>query len=138
MVNMNVKMMNIDEIETVMTRAQWNYEYRKAYEKRMKRRIRRGMKLVAGMLIVAFCIGLGSYWETAERVSAETPRESITVKGEVECYQGNTYIFTNDGHIWSVEDENLKDGDKVKVTFDTKGTQERRDDVITSVKHRLF
>lgn len=121
-------------METVMTRKEWERCYKRETKVRMQRRVKRGMRLAMSILVVMFIIGVSSYCN----VQAETPSETITRKGEVELYQGNTYIHTTDGHIWSVEDENLKDGEKVKVTFDTNGTFERKDDVIISIKHRLF
>lgn len=122
-------------METVMTRKEWERCYARETKVRMQRRVKRGMKLAMSILVIMFIIGISSYWN----VQAETPKETVTTKGEVELYQGNTYIYTNDGYIWSVENSTeLNQGDKVKVTFDTNGTFERKDDVIISIKHRLF
>ena len=47
-------------------------------------------------------------------------------------------IITGDSQIWNVEDMDLKNGNKVRVKFDTKGTEDKTDDEIINVKRQYI
>lgn len=47
-------------------------------------------------------------------------------------------IITCDSQIWNVDGLELKNGNKVRVSFDTLSTSEKEDDVITNVKRQLI
>lgn len=47
-------------------------------------------------------------------------------------------IITGDSQIWNVDGLELKNGNKVRVSFDTLSTTEKEDDIITNVKHQII
>lgn len=47
-------------------------------------------------------------------------------------------IITGDSQIWNVDGLELKNGNKVRVSFDTLSTTEKEDDVITDVKRQII
>lgn len=52
----------------------------------------------------------------------------------VEVYGDDVIFVTSDGNEWEFVESGYKVGDKIKVSFNCKGTEKREDDVIIKVK----
>ena len=123
------------EIETVMTRQEWERSYGREYKRNHRRRLRRKF--------VNFCKGIifGSLLLCAIGCAgaSDFEDEGVVIRSGI-FYEvnGNQYIHTNDGNYWEVSSLDFDNGDKVDVVFRSNYTDSAEDDVITDIEVRWF
>lgn len=48
------------------------------------------------------------------------------------------FLMTGDSNVWNVADTEFSNGNKVRVTFDTKGTADKTDDEIINIRRQYI
>ena len=124
------------EIETVMTRQEWERSYGREYKRNHKKRLRRkfinfckGILVTGCILGIIGCAGASDFKDTGYRL------ENGTFYWTDEEGQ---FVITEDGHIYDVVDWSFDNGDKIRVTFYGNYTEDVTDDVITDIEVRWF
>ena len=124
--------MKAKTIETVMTRQEWEQNYKRNYKKKLVHNMIKKAKatIFALFLICTFLFASGSdfYDETG----------LIERKGVFYEVEDKQYIFTTDGNYWEVTGTNFHNGDKVRVKFFTNWTDNVEDDEIREIHKRWF
>jgi hypothetical protein len=122
-------------IETVMTRQEWERVYEKKYRRNYRCRLRnkivnscKGIIVGSLFLCAIGCAGASDFED-----------EGVVIRsGMFYEVNGNQYIHTNDGNYWEVSSLDFDNGDKVDVVFRSNYTSTAEDDVITNVEIRWF
>lgn len=118
-------------VETVMTQEYWERNYKRKYNRRMRKAyvntIKRTLICTA---CVAFFVGMFAYTGNADYYVETGHRE---YKGTV-CDNG---VYCENGKAYETETE-LKAGTKVYVEIDTQYTSETDDDEVVNIRRRLF
>ena len=118
-------------METVMTKKEWERNYRKSFHKNYKRKLRK--KFCKGILVSVFVLGaIGCAGASDFEDTGCVERNGIFCEIE-----GKQYICTEDGS-WEVANLEFSNGDKVSVVFYGNYTDEVTDDVIANVETRWF
>ena len=123
-------------VETVMTREEWNRRYREQCAREIFVRI---MNFFKGTLLLLFLVfALGFAGKSDFEVETHVVPEEVVLRGEVHFFNGKQYVATSDGQVHGFCDDRFEHGDKVRVKFDTKETETKKDDEIINMRHRLF
>lgn len=81
--------------------------------------------------IIAASIILLCGWAYALTHDSNTRNDTFVVVAQ---YDDETLVQTTDGHVWTVEPDEVRFGTTYLVTFNTNGTEDVSDDVMISYK----
>lgn len=87
--------------------------------------------IIMSIFILIFFYGL-MHWCTNLKVKESPTTRMITVE-VVSIENDDTLLEDTTGNVWSIKDNGYSIGDKVIVTFDTKGTNSILDDEIIKI-----
>ena len=96
----------------------------------MTRRERVSMIIMSVGILIFFC-GLMCFGISLATTESSTTR---VIKAEVISVENNdTLLEDTTGNVWSIKDNSYSKGDRVIITFDTKGSNSVLDDEIIKI-----
>ena len=96
----------------------------------MTRRERVSMIIMSVGILIFFC-GLMCFGISLATTESSTTR---MIKAEVVSVENNDTLLEDiTGNVWSIKDNNYSRGDRVIITFDTKGSNSVLDDEIIKI-----
>ena len=96
----------------------------------MTRKERVSIIIISVCILIFFCSFM--YWGMTLKTK-ELPTTRMMVAKIVSVENDNTLLEDTTGNVWSIKDNGYSIGDKVIVTFDTKGTNSILDDEIIKI-----
>lgn len=96
----------------------------------MTRKERVSIIIISVCILIFFCSFM--YWGITLKTK-ELPTTRMMVAKIVSVENDNTLLEDTTGNVWSIKDNGYSIGDKVIVTFDTKGTNSILDDEIIKI-----
>ena len=127
--------------EVYMSRKHWEENYKRKYEARLYRQIKRKIKkaiisTIKGITFACFLCsavvmsGTSDFYDETGYIT----RNGVYLEDEL-----GTFVRLNDGNEFSVNGYNYKVGTKVRLTLDANGTIDNyRDDTVIEVSRRIF
>ena len=96
----------------------------------MTRKERVSIIIISVCILIFFC-GL-MYWGISLKTK-ESPTTRMMTAKVISVENDNTLLEDTTGNVWSIKDNGYSMGDRVIVTFDTKGTNSILDDKIIKI-----
>lgn len=132
------KINDLPIFETVMTYDEWLKEYNRnkniiRSRKKKSAKARRKAKRIAKAKKILFAISATVLFTSIFACAAKFDGDVNNTRVISGVYNGYDTVRTNDGHIWEYINNEVFKGN-VKVTFDTKGTENITDDEIIFCK----
>ena len=87
--------------------------------------------IIINVCILTFFCGL-MYWGISLKTK-ESPTTRMMIAKVVSVENDDTLLEDTTGNVWNIKDNGYSKGDKVIITFDTKGTSSILDDKIIKI-----